>query len=63
MNFQTWGMWARDQPPGGRQNLYGSHPYVMVVEDDEGHAFGSLMLNAHAMGNQNNIIRLLLELT
>ncbi|GAV06643.1 hypothetical protein RvY_16599 [Ramazzottius varieornatus] len=49
MNFQTWGMWARDQPPGGRQNLYGSHPYVMVVEDAEGHAYGSLLLNSHAM--------------
>lgn len=49
-NWKTYGMFARDQPPGGEQNLYGVHPYVMVVEDDEGNAFGSLLLNSNAMG-------------
>ncbi|OQV19546.1 Sucrase-isomaltase, intestinal, partial [Hypsibius exemplaris] len=47
-NYKSWGMFARDQPPGGPQNLYGVHPYVQVVEDNEGHTFGTLFLNAHA---------------
>ncbi|XP_055327410.1 LOW QUALITY PROTEIN: sucrase-isomaltase, intestinal-like [Paramacrobiotus metropolitanus] len=49
LNYKSWGMFSLDQPPGGEQNLYGVHPYAMVVEDDDGHAFGLLLLNSNAM--------------
>lgn len=49
-NHKSWGMFARDQPPGGPQNLYGVHPYIQVVENDEGNAYGLLFLNANAQG-------------
>ncbi|CAF3413409.1 unnamed protein product [Rotaria sp. Silwood1] len=43
-----YGMFTRDQPPGGgNENLYGTHPFYMVVEPD-GQAFGVFILNSNA---------------
>lgn len=48
LNWNTWGMFSRDQPPGYKLNSYGVHPYYMVLED-EGNAHGVLLLNSNAM--------------
>ncbi|XP_013408342.1 maltase-glucoamylase, intestinal-like isoform X2 [Lingula anatina] len=48
MNWQTWGMFTRDQPPmDGGANLYGVHPFYMGLEDN-GKAHGVLFLNSNA---------------
>ncbi|XP_078676770.1 lysosomal alpha-glucosidase-like isoform X1 [Branchiostoma floridae x Branchiostoma belcheri] len=47
MNYQTWGMYSRDQPPAYKGNLYGVHPFYMNVEDDD-NAHGVLILNSAA---------------
>ncbi|XP_040830836.1 sucrase-isomaltase, intestinal [Ochotona curzoniae] len=48
LNWHTWGMFTRDQPPGYKLNSYGFHPYHMTLEDD-GYAHGVLLLNSNAM--------------
>ncbi|XP_074048617.1 sucrase-isomaltase, intestinal [Macrotis lagotis] len=48
LNWHTWGMFTRDQPPGYKLNSYGFHPYYMVMEN-EGNAHGVLLLNSNAM--------------
>ncbi|NWX20701.1 MGA protein, partial [Aegotheles bennettii] len=48
MNWQTWGMFNRDQPPGNRLNSYGFQPFYMGLEED-GNAHGVLLLNSNAM--------------
>ncbi|XP_026269884.2 sucrase-isomaltase, intestinal isoform X2 [Urocitellus parryii] len=48
LNWHTWGMFTRDQPPGYKFNSYGFHPYYMALED-EGNAHGVLLLNSNAM--------------
>uniref|UniRef100_H0V6I4 Sucrase-isomaltase, intestinal n=1 Tax=Cavia porcellus TaxID=10141 RepID=H0V6I4_CAVPO len=48
LNWHTWGMFTRDQPPGYKMNSYGFHPYYMALED-EGNAHGVLLLNSNAM--------------
>uniref|UniRef100_A0A6I8P631 Maltase n=1 Tax=Ornithorhynchus anatinus TaxID=9258 RepID=A0A6I8P631_ORNAN len=48
LNWHTWGMFSRDQPPGYKLNSYGVHPYYMALEED-GHAHGVLLLNSNAM--------------
>ncbi|KAK7085835.1 hypothetical protein SK128_017032, partial [Halocaridina rubra] len=49
LNYATWPMFARDQPPGAvGQNLYGVHPMYMVVERD-GSSHAVLWLNSNAM--------------
>ncbi|KIH58269.1 glycosyl hydrolase, family 31 [Ancylostoma duodenale] len=49
--YTTWGMLARDEPPSSAglitKNLYGVHPFYMVVEPD-GNAHGVLILNSNA---------------
>ncbi|CAD6197216.1 unnamed protein product [Caenorhabditis auriculariae] len=49
--YLTWGMFARDQPPNSgsldTMNLYGVHPYYMLVEPD-GKTHGVLILNSNA---------------
>nr|XP_034988351.1 sucrase-isomaltase, intestinal [Zootoca vivipara]XP_034988352.1 sucrase-isomaltase, intestinal [Zootoca vivipara] len=48
MNWQTWGMFTKDQPPGYKLNSYGFHPFYMGLEND-GSAHGVLLLNSNAM--------------
>ncbi|KAM5332711.1 sucrase-isomaltase, intestinal [Glossophaga mutica] len=48
LNWHTWGMLTRDQPPGYKLNSYGFHPYYMALEDEE-NAHGVLLLNSNAM--------------
>uniref|UniRef100_A0A674JZ89 Maltase n=1 Tax=Terrapene triunguis TaxID=2587831 RepID=A0A674JZ89_9SAUR len=48
MNWHTWGMFSKDQPPGYKLNSYGVHPFYMGLEND-GNAHGVLLLNSNAM--------------
>ncbi|XP_029334198.1 maltase-glucoamylase, intestinal isoform X2 [Mus caroli] len=48
MNWNTWGMFSRDEPPGYKKNSYGVHPYYMGLEED-GNAHGVLLMNSNAM--------------
>ncbi|XP_036301753.1 sucrase-isomaltase, intestinal [Pipistrellus kuhlii] len=48
LNWHTWGMFTRDQPPGYKLNSYGFHPYHMTLEDED-NAHGVLFLNSNAM--------------
>ncbi|XP_052029484.1 maltase-glucoamylase [Apodemus sylvaticus] len=48
MNWHTWGMFSRDEPPGYKKNSYGVHPYYMGLEED-GNAHGVLLMNSNAM--------------
>ncbi|XP_073088235.1 sucrase-isomaltase, intestinal [Manis javanica] len=48
LNWHTWGMFTKDQPPGYKFTSYGFHPYHMSLED-ENHAHGVLLLNSNAM--------------
>ncbi|KAM4843713.1 lysosomal alpha-glucosidase [Thomomys bottae] len=41
-------LWNRDQPPMPGANLYGSHPFYMVLEDG-GSAHGVFLMNSNAM--------------
>ncbi|XP_061407988.1 lysosomal alpha-glucosidase-like [Lethenteron reissneri] len=47
LNFKTYGMYSRDQPPTANGNLYGVHNFYMCLEDDA-KAHGVLLLNANA---------------
>ncbi|XP_063298679.1 sucrase-isomaltase, intestinal [Pelobates fuscus] len=48
LNWITWGLFAKDQPPGYRLNSYGVHPFYMGLEND-GNAHGVFLLNSNAM--------------
>ncbi|KAJ7995347.1 hypothetical protein DPEC_G00243620 [Dallia pectoralis] len=48
LNYHTWGMFAKDQPPGYKMNSYGVHPFYMGLETTA-HAHGVLLLNSNAM--------------
>ncbi|XP_054985594.1 maltase-glucoamylase [Sorex araneus] len=48
LDWRTWGMFSRDEPPGYLKNSYGVHPYYMAMEED-GNAHGVLLLNSNAM--------------
>ncbi|XP_067851464.1 sucrase-isomaltase, intestinal [Heptranchias perlo] len=48
LNWNTWGMFAKDQPPGYKMNSYGSHPFYLGLEEDF-NAHGVLLLNSNAM--------------
>ncbi|NXE99258.1 MGA protein, partial [Menura novaehollandiae] len=48
MNWHTWGMFTRDQPPTYKMNSYGHQPFYMALEED-GNAHGVLLLNSNAM--------------
>ncbi|KAJ0063496.1 hypothetical protein NL108_002787, partial [Boleophthalmus pectinirostris] len=46
--YHTWGMFAKDQPPGYKMNCYGVHPFYMGLENTAD-AHGVLLLNSNAM--------------
>nr|XP_015216325.1 PREDICTED: sucrase-isomaltase, intestinal [Lepisosteus oculatus] len=48
LNWHTWGMFSKDQPPGYKLNCYGVHPFYMGVEKTTD-AHGVLLLNSNAM--------------
>uniref|UniRef100_A0A8C5HXG7 alpha-glucosidase n=1 Tax=Gouania willdenowi TaxID=441366 RepID=A0A8C5HXG7_GOUWI len=48
LNFHTWGMFSKDQPPGYKMNCYGVHPFYMGLENTAD-AHGVLLLNSNAM--------------
>ncbi|KAM9481823.1 sucrase-isomaltase, intestinal [Clarias gariepinus] len=48
MNWHTWGMFSKDQPPGYKLNSYGVHPFYMGLEPSTD-AHGVLLLNSNAM--------------
>ncbi|XP_017279452.1 maltase-glucoamylase, intestinal [Kryptolebias marmoratus] len=48
VNYHTWGMFSKDQPPGYKLNCYGVHPFYMGLENDA-NAHGVLLLNSNAM--------------
>ncbi|XP_027028042.2 sucrase-isomaltase, intestinal [Tachysurus fulvidraco] len=48
MNWHTWGMFSKDEPPGYKKNSYGVHPFYMGLEPSA-HAHGVLLLNSNAM--------------
>ncbi|XP_053315016.1 sucrase-isomaltase, intestinal [Spea bombifrons] len=48
LNWLTWGMFSKDQPPGYRLNSYGVHPFYLGLEND-GNAYGVFLLNSNAM--------------
>uniref|UniRef100_A0A8C5KHT8 Sucrase-isomaltase, intestinal n=1 Tax=Jaculus jaculus TaxID=51337 RepID=A0A8C5KHT8_JACJA len=48
LNWHTWGMFTRDQPPGYKLNSYGFHPYYMALEGDS-NAHSVLLLNSNGM--------------
>ncbi|XP_023648457.2 sucrase-isomaltase, intestinal isoform X1 [Paramormyrops kingsleyae] len=48
LNWNTWGMFSKDQPPGYKVNSYGVHPFYMGLENT-GDAHGVLLLNSNAM--------------
>ncbi|XP_072016807.1 sucrase-isomaltase, intestinal-like [Amphiura filiformis] len=47
LNWRTWGMFSRDQPPSDGANLYGVHPFYMSLEEDT-KAHGVFLLNSNA---------------
>uniref|UniRef100_A0AAQ5ZHE7 alpha-glucosidase n=1 Tax=Amphiprion ocellaris TaxID=80972 RepID=A0AAQ5ZHE7_AMPOC len=48
LNYVTYGMFSKDQPPGYLMNCYGVHPFYMGVENTAD-AHGVLLLNSNAM--------------
>ncbi|XP_070579473.1 sucrase-isomaltase, intestinal-like [Ptychodera flava] len=47
LNWQSWGMFSRDQPPS-RGNLYGVQPFYTCLEEDT-NSHGVLLMNSNAM--------------
>uniref|UniRef100_A0A672YPB2 P-type domain-containing protein n=1 Tax=Sphaeramia orbicularis TaxID=375764 RepID=A0A672YPB2_9TELE len=54
LNYHTWGMFSKDQPPGYKKNCYGVHPFYMGLENTAD-AHGVLLLNSNAMGKTNTL--------
>ncbi|XP_076839543.1 lysosomal alpha-glucosidase [Brachyhypopomus gauderio] len=48
VQWTTFTMWARDAAPVELTNLYGAHPFYLLMESD-GLAHGSFLLNSNAM--------------
>ncbi|ODN01640.1 Lysosomal alpha-glucosidase [Orchesella cincta] len=51
--WKRYVLFTRDQIPGYNRNLYGSHPFYMVV-DNKGNSYGVFLANSNAMGCQWN---------
>ncbi|XP_060814039.1 lysosomal alpha-glucosidase-like [Bombus pascuorum] len=47
-NWQMFTLWNKDQPPIENANLYGSHPFYLIIENS-GRSYGLLFLNSNAM--------------
>ncbi|XP_031835185.1 lysosomal alpha-glucosidase isoform X2 [Nomia melanderi] len=47
-SWQSFTLFNKDQPPVEKANLYGSHPFYLVVENS-GKSHGVLLLNSNAM--------------
>ena len=55
-NWQSLTIFNKDQPPTENANLYGSHPFYLVMEES-GNCHGVLFLNSNAMGKpRKNLI-------
>ncbi|XP_051512453.1 sucrase-isomaltase, intestinal-like isoform X1 [Myxocyprinus asiaticus] len=48
LNFHTYGLFAKDQPPGYKLNSYGVHPFYMGLEKSK-NAHGVFLFNSNAM--------------
>ncbi|XP_076075662.1 lysosomal alpha-glucosidase-like [Mytilus galloprovincialis] len=48
VNWTRYTMWNKDNPPHEKANLYGSHPFYLVMEND-GKSHGVFLLNSNAM--------------
>ncbi|VDI02413.1 lysosomal alpha-glucosidase [Mytilus galloprovincialis] len=48
VNWTKFTMWNKDNPPHEKANLYGSHPFYLVMEND-GKSHGVFLLNSNAM--------------
>lgn len=47
-NWELLTLFNADQPPKEKENLYGSHPFYMIIEES-GECHGVLLLNSNAM--------------
>lgn len=47
--WKQFTMWNRDQPPRENTNLYGTHPFYLVMEDRDGGSHGVYLANSNAM--------------
>ncbi|XP_022103495.1 lysosomal alpha-glucosidase-like [Acanthaster planci] len=48
-DWETYPLWARDQPPRVGDNLYGVHPFHLGLEGSSGNSHGVFLLNSNAM--------------
>ncbi|XP_067672785.1 lysosomal alpha-glucosidase-like [Haliotis asinina] len=48
VNWTSFVFWNKDQPPNENTNLYGSHPFYLMMENDT-NSHGVLLLNSNAM--------------
>ncbi|XP_046554565.1 lysosomal alpha-glucosidase-like [Haliotis rubra] len=48
VNWTNFVFWNKDQPPDEDTNLYGSHPFYLMMENDT-NSHGVLLLNSNAM--------------
>ncbi|XP_060067005.1 lysosomal alpha-glucosidase-like [Ylistrum balloti] len=49
INWKQFTMWNKDQPPKENTNLYGSHPFYLLMEDRGGSCHGVFLANSNAM--------------
>jgi alpha-glucosidase (family GH31 glycosyl hydrolase) len=47
MNYKSWPLYGRDQPPVPNINLYGSQPFLMAMETGSTNAIGIAFLNSN----------------
>ncbi|GAB1607820.1 hypothetical protein Ahia01_001065900 [Argonauta hians] len=59
LNYHKLTLWNKDHPPEDQRNVYGSHPFYMVLEGD-GSSHGVYFHNSNAMGK---LLLLVLPLT